>query len=164
MSAAYTDQERLARETYRAENLSALGMDGVSASFITPEGDFEAVIPIPGEHNVYNALAAAAVGQSLGLDLDEIKAGMETASTISGRAHFLHLGGLLQCQPLFDAGLSCGSGKGKGTQDRRLGRYGRAGRKCPRYALRTRGKSGRGRDRYALCRRRSGPGDRKRGQ
>ena len=106
MSAAYTDQERLARETYRAENLSALGMDGVSASFITPEGDFEAVIPIPGEHNVYNALAAAAVGQSLGLDLDEIKAGMETASTISGRAHFLHLGGLTLIDDCYNANPS----------------------------------------------------------
>ncbi len=105
-SAVCADQERLARETYRAENLTALGIEGVSASFITPKGNFKAVIPIPGDHNIYNALAAAAVGQNLGLRLDEIREGMEAVTTISGRVNFLHLGGVTLIDDCYNANPS----------------------------------------------------------
>jgi len=46
-------------------------------------------IPIPGEHNVYNALAAAAVGRQLGLTNEEIKDGIENARTIDGRTNLI---------------------------------------------------------------------------
>ena len=54
--------------------------------FITP-GDtaFTVDIPMPGRHMVYNALAAAAVGNIYGLTTEQIKAGIESLEPISGR-------------------------------------------------------------------------------
>ena len=45
----------------------------------------EIMLPMPGEYNVYNALAAAAVGRELGIDLAEIKEGLATASLTDKR-------------------------------------------------------------------------------
>ncbi len=42
-------------------------------------------IPFVGLHNVYNALASVASAVSLGFELDVIKSGIETASTVPGR-------------------------------------------------------------------------------
>jgi UDP-N-acetylmuramoyl-tripeptide--D-alanyl-D-alanine ligase len=39
----------------------------------------------PGRHNVANALAAAAVGHALGMSIDQIVAGLESAPGVSGR-------------------------------------------------------------------------------
>jgi UDP-N-acetylmuramoyl-tripeptide--D-alanyl-D-alanine ligase len=44
---------------------------------MTPQGDFPITVPAMGQHNVYNALAAIAVGLELGLALSEIQAGLE---------------------------------------------------------------------------------------
>ena len=52
---------------------------------------FSVEIPLPGEHNVMNALAASAVGKALGLTLDEIRMGLENAGTISGRNNVIKL-------------------------------------------------------------------------
>ena len=60
----------------------------------TPVGEFKANITIPGEHNVYNALAATAVGLELGLSLDEIKKGIEEARTIAGRTNLVKANGM----------------------------------------------------------------------
>ena len=49
----------------------------------TSVGVAEIVLPTPGRHNVYNAMAAAAVGLHLGLDLADVVAGLEHA-TFSG--------------------------------------------------------------------------------
>lgn len=46
-------------------------------------------IPMPGRHMILNALAGAAVGKLYGLTLEEIKAGIEKAETISGRFHII---------------------------------------------------------------------------
>jgi len=43
-------------------------------------GSIEVELPIPGRHNVYNALAAAAVGLYLGVDLDDIARGLSEAT------------------------------------------------------------------------------------
>ncbi len=39
---------------------------------------FAVTIPIAGEHNVYNALAAVCVAGKLGLSVDEMKRGIES--------------------------------------------------------------------------------------
>ena len=46
---------------------------------------FTVDIPMPGRHMVYNALAAAAVGNIYGLTTEQIKAGIESLEPISGR-------------------------------------------------------------------------------
>jgi len=73
-----------------AKNVENLGLDGLKCDFSTPAGDFSAHIHIPGMHMVYNALAGTCVGLACGLTLDEIKTGIESAQTISGRNNIIH--------------------------------------------------------------------------
>ena len=46
---------------------------------------FDVLIPVPGRHMIYNALAAAAVGMTYGMTPSQIKAGIESLQPISGR-------------------------------------------------------------------------------
>lgn len=51
----------------------------------TPKGEFEVNFPLPARHNIYNALAAIAVGVACGLSLEEIKKGLESFKGVPGR-------------------------------------------------------------------------------
>ena len=73
-----------------AKQVENLGLDGLQCVISTPAGEFSAHIHIPGMHMVYNALAGTSVGLALGLTLEEIKAGIESAQTISGRNNIIH--------------------------------------------------------------------------
>lgn len=86
-----------------AEDLEDLGFSGIRAQIHTPQGAFTAVIPIPGEHNVYNALAATAAGLELGLTLDEIRRGIASAETIAGRTNFIEAGGMTIIDDCYNA-------------------------------------------------------------
>jgi len=57
------------------------------ASFVleSAQGSVEVSLPVPGRHNVYNALAAAAVGLRLAVPLDAIATGLAGASTSAMR-------------------------------------------------------------------------------
>ncbi len=83
----------LANKSIYATEVVNLGFEGMEAVIHTPQGDFEATITIPGEHNVYNALAATAVGLELGLTLEEIKKGIAEAKTIAGRTNLIRANG-----------------------------------------------------------------------
>ena len=64
----------------RAEGI-VIDEDGTPAfTLVTPDGAAEVHLPVPGRHNVYNALAASAVGVYLGLTLDEVVVGLESAT------------------------------------------------------------------------------------
>ncbi len=52
---------------------------------LVPTGGIDVVLPLPGRHNVMNALAAAAAALALGVPLATIKAGLEGAPTVAGR-------------------------------------------------------------------------------
>ena len=75
-----------------ADQLENRGLSGISCRIHTPEGEFSVLIPKPGEHMVYNALAAAAAGLCYGLTLEEIRSGLESYETISGRFRILETG------------------------------------------------------------------------
>lgn len=76
---------------YRALDLQPLGLHGTRCRIVTPIGAIEQVtVPIPGQHQVMNALAATAAGVTYGLTLDQIKAGIESAATIAGRFNIIH--------------------------------------------------------------------------
>ena len=77
-----------------ATEVTNLGFEGMEAVVHTPVGEFKANITIPGEHNVYNALAATAVGLEFGLSLEEIKKGIEEARTIAGRTNLVKANGM----------------------------------------------------------------------
>lgn len=72
-----------------ADDIENLGLQGIRLTIHLADDAMQVRIPIPGEHNVYNALAAAAVGRQLGLTNDEIKAGIENARTINGRTNLI---------------------------------------------------------------------------
>ena len=88
-----TDGNPMAAKAIYATDVVNLGFEGMSAVIHTPQGEFDAYITIPGEHNVYNALAATAVGLELGLSLDEIKNGIAEAKTIAGRTNLIKANG-----------------------------------------------------------------------
>lgn len=51
----------------------------------TPLGDRSIRMQISGEHNLYNALGAAAIALAFGIDPDEIRGGLESFRGVSGR-------------------------------------------------------------------------------
>lgn len=59
-----------------------LARDGRTISFTlnSPCGQIDINLPVPGKHNVLNALAASAVGLEAGIVLEQIKNGLETVS------------------------------------------------------------------------------------
>ena len=73
-----------------AQNIQSLGLEGVRCELVCGSSVTEVTIPIPGMHMVSNALAGAAVGLSLGLTWDEIKAGIESLTPVSGRNNLIH--------------------------------------------------------------------------
>lgn len=63
-----------------AFDIKSRGLEGVDFFLRTPKGKTECFLPLPGKHNVFNALAAAAVGHLFGLMPLEIAQGLASAS------------------------------------------------------------------------------------
>jgi UDP-N-acetylmuramoyl-tripeptide--D-alanyl-D-alanine ligase len=55
----------------------------------TPAGEFEMFLPLPGLHNVSNALAAVAVCLALNVPLTDISKGLETIKSVPGRLNLV---------------------------------------------------------------------------
>ncbi|HIS26649.1 MAG TPA: UDP-N-acetylmuramoyl-tripeptide--D-alanyl-D-alanine ligase [Candidatus Pullilachnospira intestinigallinarum] len=72
-----------------AGRIESRGLKGTACTICTPVGDFDVIIPIPGQHMVYNALAGTAVGLAFGLDLDQIRRGIESLQPVNGRFHMI---------------------------------------------------------------------------
>ena len=88
---------------FYATDIRNLGLEGMQAVIHTPQGEFLASIPLPGEHNVYNALSGTAVGMQLGLTLEEIAAGIASVQTIAGRSNLIHTGGMTIIDDCYNA-------------------------------------------------------------
>ena len=63
--------------------------NAVSFQLHIPGGDIHVSLPIPGEFNVSNALAAAAVGYCLEIPLNEIKTALDSFTPVKGRMNIL---------------------------------------------------------------------------
>ena len=98
-----TGSKRLAEKEVYATDVEAIGLEGTKAVIHTPEQQFEVVIPIAGEHNVYNALAAVCVARRLGLDAEEMKLGIEHAHTIGGRSNLIRKNGITIIDDCYNA-------------------------------------------------------------
>ena len=61
-----------------AKNVNST-IKGLKFTAITPDGEVDIQLKLLGEYNLYNALAAAGVGLAMGLELDAIKSGLESA-------------------------------------------------------------------------------------
>lgn len=60
-----------------ADNIVKNGVESISCDIHMKDENFSVYIPVPGEHMVLNAMAAALVGNKLGLTVAEIKRGIE---------------------------------------------------------------------------------------
>lgn len=91
------------RKSLYASHLEEMGLKGVRMKICMDGSSFTAVVPIPGRHNVYNALAAAAVGKCLGLTSEEIKAGIESVHMIDGRTNLIEVNGKIIIDDCYNA-------------------------------------------------------------
>jgi len=64
----------------RADNIALDTESRASFDLVTPQGTVRTSLPVPGRHNVYNALAAAAVALRLAVRIDRIAEGLSVAS------------------------------------------------------------------------------------
>ena len=59
--------------------------DGLQLEVRTPQGNFTALLQVPGEHNACNALAATAAAIALSIPLEKIVVGLEKFGGVAGR-------------------------------------------------------------------------------
>lgn len=69
----------------RAENIELDAESHASFDLVSAAGVVRVGLPIPGRHNVYNALSAAAVALHLGMDLQLVARGLEYVSVTAMR-------------------------------------------------------------------------------
>lgn len=86
-----------------ATDIKNQGLQGIYLTIHIGEESFQARIPIPGGHNVYNALAATAVGKIMGLTNEEIKNGIETVQMIGGRTNLIETNGMTIIDDCYNA-------------------------------------------------------------
>lgn len=70
-------------------DVSDEGILGSSALFHMNEMQFSVKVKIPGIHMLYNAMAAALVGESLGLTIEQIQNGISRVQPVDGRSHLI---------------------------------------------------------------------------
>ena len=61
-----------------AKNIRNNGLDGVVFTAVIDGTEYEVEVPVPGVHNVYNALAAISVGHEFGVPMDKVIEGIKT--------------------------------------------------------------------------------------
>jgi lipid II isoglutaminyl synthase (glutamine-hydrolysing) len=76
-----------------AHHITLQGTRSARFELRTPAGVADVDLPLPGLYNVYNALAAAALGLALGARLDDVVAGLQGVSPAFGRAETVRLAG-----------------------------------------------------------------------
>ncbi len=86
-----------------AMNIRTNGIFGTEAEIHMGGNCFSVKIPLPGEHMVYNALAAAAAGEALGLSAEEIKAGISSVQPTEGRSNLLKCGDMVIIDDCYNA-------------------------------------------------------------
>jgi len=68
-----------------AVRAALLNGEGHRFRLITPAGEIDIQLPLPGRHNLRNALAAAAATLAVGAMLDDIRGGLENLPGVNGR-------------------------------------------------------------------------------
>jgi UDP-N-acetylmuramoyl-tripeptide--D-alanyl-D-alanine ligase len=60
------------------------------ASLLTPAGEIELKLALPGRHNLMNAAAATAIALAMDVSMDTIRQGLERVRPVPGRLNLLH--------------------------------------------------------------------------
>jgi len=74
-----------------------LAGEGSRFELVTPHGEVAIALPMPGRHNVRNALAAAAMALGAGASLEQVRDGLNSVQPVAGRliSHHLRSGAVL---------------------------------------------------------------------
>ena len=80
-----------------------LNSNGSSFTVVTPNGQEEIFLPVPGRHNVLNSLAAVGVGLELGLSLLEIREGLAGVVLTSMRMEIMESEGMMIINDAYNA-------------------------------------------------------------
>ncbi|MCR5271822.1 MAG: UDP-N-acetylmuramoyl-tripeptide--D-alanyl-D-alanine ligase [Lachnospiraceae bacterium] len=94
------DDEKFA---IHASDIDDKGLAGIDFTLSACGEKIKVHEPLPGMHNVSNALAAAAVAKELDMGIEEIKSGIEKASTIGGRSNFIKANGYTVIDDCYNA-------------------------------------------------------------
>ena len=78
----------------RAESIRSLGADGSQFDVVSPCGRQSARLPLVGQHNILNALAAVSVACSRGMSFGEAVAALATLKPADKRGQVLQLGNI----------------------------------------------------------------------
>lgn len=97
-----TSDDLCSKSVY-ATDVESIGLLGTRATIHQGGESFTVTIPLAGEHNVYNALAAVCVGEAMGLTAWEIKQGIENVSAIGGRSHLIEQDGVTVIDDCYNA-------------------------------------------------------------
>jgi UDP-N-acetylmuramyl tripeptide synthase len=79
--------------TVHASSVALEGVRGARFRLTTPTGEADVRLGLPGLYNVYNALAAAALGVALGVPLQQIVEGLQASKAAFGRAEMVRVAG-----------------------------------------------------------------------
>jgi UDP-N-acetylmuramyl tripeptide synthase len=85
--------QRRPSPTVLARSVTLEGVRSARFWLSTPAGDAEVKLALPGLYNVYNALAAAALGVAMEIPLAEIVSGLEGTTAAFGRAEAVTVAG-----------------------------------------------------------------------
>ncbi len=77
-----------------AKDIKNNGLMGMDFTAVYPEGEFGCTISQPGEHNIYNALAAVAVGLYMGISEAEIANGLKNCVYTASRLEIAEYNGI----------------------------------------------------------------------
>ncbi len=87
---------------YQAYDIESLGLNGMKAR-IKGDINLDITIPLPGEHNVSNAVSAVAVADTLEEPIDSIVKGVQNVATIAGRTNFIEVNGITIIDDCYNA-------------------------------------------------------------
>ena len=90
------------KSMYQAYDIRNMGLEGMKAK-VKGEVSAEITIPLPGIHNVSNAMCAIAVANALGESVENIIEGIKTVSTIAGRSNFIKVNGVTIIDDCYNA-------------------------------------------------------------
>ena len=85
------DSECAVKKDVYASEICSMGLFGSDFKMHLQGEVLEATVPLPGQHMVVNALAAACVGKILGMDDADILAGIASVQATGGRSNIVRL-------------------------------------------------------------------------
>ena len=87
----------------KAYNYKTDDIKGISCTIKYFDEEFDTYIPLPGFHNMYNALAATCIGKHFGMTIEEIDRGIRNLKSVSGRNNIFQNKGMTIIDDCYNA-------------------------------------------------------------